>query len=199
MTSSRHSFSLGLWCSQASPLPQRPSLRSAVTHLPILVLVNPRCCYTNAKWKSSTGLLSKHVVWRSGPSPAHRAISSCQRSQSFQLCSVLHQEGMSRPMCLKEVTLGLAAPASSSRGPVLSLFSCPWVCETQQWLYPHSRTSASRLRCGSSQRLPVQPGSAWPQTGIQKPNVCCGHLMCVCLILIPVSSHVVKLMSGGIS
>lgn len=95
---------------------------------------------------------------------------------------------------------GLPAPAPPSREPAVPLPLRPWAHGARPWLCPPPKDlCASRLRCSPRQRLSVQPGSVWPQTGIEKPNVCCGHFACVCLVLIPNSSHVVKIMSGGIT
>lgn len=192
----------GLRLSRASSPTQCPSLQSVVTHLPILALVNPRCCYTDAKWKSSTGLLSKHVVWRSS-SASHRDGRNCQeRIWTFQLCSVLHAQKAFLDPCIQRRELwGLSAPPLLP-GSQLSLFpSVPGPVGSSSGCVPRPRTSvppasdtAHAREAACTARVSLAPNRDSETKCVSWP-----FHVCLCLILIPNSSHVVKLMSGDTS
>lgn len=192
MTSSRLSYSLDSPAQPGHlPSPAPPSLQSAVTHLPVLALVNPRCCYTDAKWKSSTGLLSKHVVWSSSSSPSHRDLCHGQkRSRAFPP----GQEGTSRPVCLKEATWGAAGPRPSSPsvpgplGPGSGCDPCPRTSVPPASDATHTREAVCTARV-----------SVAPNRDLETKCVLWPFHVCLHLILMPNSSRVVKLTSAGIS
>lgn len=155
MTSSRHSCSLG------SSLPQRPGSQSAVTHLPppVLALVNPRCCYTDAKWKSSTGLLSKHVVWGLSSSPSHWNVCDCQkRSWTFRLHSVLCVGKAFLDPCVERREFwALPAPAPPSREPTVPLLLCPWARGPSHGCVPCPRISVPPASEAAHARVSLAP------------------------------------------
>lgn len=173
MTSSRLPYGRVLHSARPRPPPLPPHTEHHPPP-PCPCSCNPRCCYTDAKWKSPTGLVSEHVAF-SPPPPLGRARLSERRPPSRAPRTVLHPEKAFLDPCVSRRELR-ELPARAP--PHLSLG--PWLC-------PRLSSASPAQDAAHAREAACTAGSAWPQTGIQKPNVCCGHFLplSLCLSLIP--------------
>ena len=169
-----------LWLSQASS-PSEPPERRHPTSPPALLFLTQDAATQMPNGNLPRGprvnstllpfLLERNVVVRKGVRPSSCALCDLPRRHVQTHVSHGGNAGDCQPLPLCPGSqLSLFPSALGPQGPAGP------VCPQPRTSVPPPRTQPM------PERLPVQPGSAWPQTGIPKPNVCHGHFMCVSVL-----------------